>query len=405
MARFPEFAPETAGFYRGDTDAVFRRLRTEDPVHWYESCRFWAVTRHADVQTVSQRPRLYSSERGTQLFEMARRGRGEPSLTAAALETGAATIIRMDPPRHNRHRKLVMGAFTPRRIAALEPRVREIAKRSLDVIGPGETIDFVERVAIPLPMYVIAAMLGVPSEDYADFRRWSDAMIEAGAGDMSPKTVAVVGELLQYLLRVADERRRRPQDDLVSTVVHAEIDGERLNDVEVGMFCLTLLVAGNETTRNLVSGGALALMRHPDQHERLLADPGLLPDAIEEMLRFVSPVRNFARTATADTELRGRRIRAGDGVVLFYGSANRDEEVFGADADRFDIARPSARRHLAFGFGEHLCLGASLARLEARVLFEEFLARWPRFAPGGEPEPLSSSLMNGLVRLPVVLSA
>jgi cytochrome P450 len=404
MQRFPDFAPETAEFYQRHADAVFRRLRAEDPVHWYEPCRFWAITRLADVQTISQRPRLFSSERGTQLFELVRRARGESALgSMQQANLGAPSIIRMDPPRHNRHRKLVMGAFTPRRISEMEPRLREIAKRSLDAVDPSKPIDLVEQVAIPLPMYVIAEMLGVSSDDYDDFRRWSDAMIEAGGGNVSPEIAAVVSELMQYVVGVAVERRRQPQDDLISLLVGAEIDGERLDDAEVGMFCLTLLVAGNETTRNLVAGGAQLLMRHPEQREKLLADPGLLPNAVEEMLRLVSPVRNFARTATADTALRGREIREGDGLVLFYASANRDEEVFGPDSDAFDISRPSARRHVAFGFGEHLCLGASLARMEARVMFEELLARWPRFEQAGDAVPLDSSLMNGLVELPVVL--
>jgi cytochrome P450 len=404
MVAFPGFVPETAEFYHRDADRLFAALRADDPLHWYEPCRFWAVTRYADVQEISQRPRLFSSQR-TQLFELVRAARGEPPLVGSMggeLAT-VPNIIRMDPPQHNRHRKLVMAAFTPRRIAALEPRVREIAKHSLDAIDPRGPVDFVEQVAIPMPMYVIAELLGVPPEDYAVFRRWSDAMIEAGGGELGPQTTATVIELLQYVLQIAEQRRRRPQDDLVSVLVEAEIDGERLTDAEIGMFGLTLLVAGNETTRNLVSGGALALMRHPEQRDRLLADPGLLPNAVEEMLRFVSPVRSFARIATSDTELRGKRIRAGDGLVLFYSSANRDEEVFGADSDTFDITRASARRQIAFGFGEHLCLGASLARLEARVMFEELFARWPRFALAGEPAPLSSILINGLVAMPVVL--
>jgi cytochrome P450 len=404
MAVLSGFAPETAEFYQRDADRLFRQLRAEDPLHWYEPYRFWAVTKYADVQEISQRPKLFSSQR-TQLFELVRAARGEGPIAGAmgAMAASAPSIIRMDPPEHNRHRKLVMAAFTPRRIAAIEPRVREIAKRSLDAIDPSGPVEFVEQIAIPMPMYVIAELLGVSSEDYDAFRRWSDAMIEAGGGEINEKTAATVAELLQYALKVAEERRRSPQDDLISVLVQAEIDGERLNDVEIGMFCLTLLVAGNETTRNLVSGGALALMRNPAQRARLLADPGLLPNAIEEMLRFVSPVRSFARIAAADTEIRGKQIRAGEGVVLFYGSANRDEEVFGADSETFDVARASARRQIAFGFGEHLCLGASLARLEARVMFEELFARWPRFALAGEPEPLASSLMNGLVRMPVVL--
>ena len=404
MAVSSGFAPETAEFYHRGADAAFKRLRAEDPLHWYEPCRFWAVTKFADIQEISQHPRRFSSQK-TQLFELVRLARGETAFEGAMSQMAASapSIIRMDPPHHNRHRKLVMGAFTPRRIAALEPRVREIAKRSLDAIDPSRPIEFVEQVAIPMPMYVIAELLGVSSDNYDDFRRWSDAMIEAGGGDISAKTAATVAELLQYALKVAEQRRRTPQDDLVSLLVEAEIDGERLTDTEIGMFCLTLLVAGNETTRTLVSGGALALMRHPEQRQKLLADPGLLPNAVEEMLRFVSPIRSFVRIATADTELRGKTIRAGDGVVLFYGSANRDEEVFGADSDSFDVARPSARRQIAFGFGEHLCLGASLARLEARVMFEELFARWPRFALAGEPVPQASCLVNGIVRMPVVL--
>jgi cytochrome P450 len=408
MVAIPGFAPETTEFYHRDADRAFRQLRAEDPLHWYEPCRFWAVTKYADVQEISQRPRLFTSEQGTQLFEAVRRARGELAFGATGyamseMAASAPSIIRMDPPRHNRHRKLVMGAFTPRRIAALEPRIREIAKRSLDAIDARGPVDFVEQVAIPMPMYVIAEMLGVSSDDYGDFRRWSDAMIEAGGGDISAKTAATVAELLQYVLKVAAERRRAPQDDLISILAEAEVEGERLTDAEIGMFCLTLLVAGNETTRNLISGGGLLLMRHPEQREKLLADPGLLPNAIEEMLRVVSPVRNFARVATEDTELRGKPIRKGDMLVLFYGSANRDEQVFGADSDAFDVTRSSARRQIAFGFGEHLCLGASLARLEARVMFEELFARWPRFALAGEPVPLASSLMNGLVHMPVVL--
>jgi cytochrome P450 len=312
-------------------------------------------------------------------------------------------IIRMDPPRHNVHRKLVMGSFTPARIAAMEPFVRAIAKRSLDAIDPRGPVDFVEQVAVPTPMFVIADMLGVPEEDYSHFRRWSDAIVEAGAGVVGPETASAMGELITYIAQVAQERRRAPKDDLISLLLAADVEGEKLTDGEVGMFCLTLLVAGNETTRNLVSGGALALMRNPDQQEALIADPALLANAVEEMLRYVSPIRNFARIATQDTELHGRQVRKDDYLVFFYSSANRDEEVFGPDADSFDICRETARRHIAFGFGEHLCLGASLARLEGRVMFEELFARWPHFALAGDPEPLMSSLMNGYVHMPVTL--
>jgi cytochrome P450 len=320
-----------------------------------------------------------------------------------AMSSTAPNIIRMDPPTHNIHRKLVMESFTPRRVAAMEPLVRAIARRSLDAIEPSEPVDFIEAVAVPMPMFVIANMLGVPEADYVKFRTWSDAIVEAGGGVITPETGAAVGELVSYIAGVAAERRKDPQDDLISLLIAAEVDGAKLTEAELGMFCLTLLVAGNETTRNLVAGGSLALMRNPDQREALLADPSLLPHAIEEMLRYVTPVRNFARRATQDTELRGQKIRKDDYLVLFYSAANRDEAVFGPDADAFDIRRESAHRHVAFGFGEHLCLGASLARLEGRVMFEELLARWPRFALAGDPVPLPSNLMNGFVHMPVAL--
>src|SRR5258706_9529214 len=363
MTEIADFAPETVEFYQRGADAAFKRLRAEDPLHWYEPCRFWAVTKYADVQEISQHPRRFSSQK-TQLFELVRMARGETALEGAMTQMAesAPSIIRMDPPQHNRHRKLVMSAFTPRRIAALEPRIREIARRSLDAIDVSRPVDFVDQIAIPMPMCVIAEMLGVSSDNYGDFRRWSDAMIEAGGGDISAKTAGTVAELLQYVLRVAEQRRSDPQDDLISILAEAEIEGERLSDAEIGMFCLTLLVAGNETTRNLVSGGGLLLMRNPEQRERVLADPGLLPNAIEEMLRVVSPVRNFARVATADTVLRGKTIRKGDSLVLFYGSANRDEAVFGADSGAFDVSRDLARRHVPFGLGQHLVPRASPAR-------------------------------------------
>lgn len=393
-----DFQPEDPAFYQRDPDAAFARLRAEDRLHWHDPGRFWCVTSHADLQEVSRRPRLFCSSRGTQLFEVLRQTPVMPEHSDVP-----PNIIRMDPPVHNIHRKLVMGSFTPARIAAMEPLVREIARRSLDAIDPSSPVDFMEQIAVPMPMFVIANMLGVPEEDYADFRRWSDAIVEAGAGVMRPDTASAVGELIAYIAQVAVERRRAPKDDLISLLVAAEADGEKLTDPEIGMFCMTLLVAGNETTRNLVSGGALALMRHPEQREALLADPALLTNALEEMLRYVSPIRNFVRNATQDTELHGSQVREGDYLVFFYSSANRDEKVFGPDADAFNIHRKTARRHVAFGFGEHLCLGASLARLEGRVMFEELFARWPRFELAGEPEPLMSNLMNGFVHMPVAL--
>lgn len=396
----PAFAPDRADFYLGDPNAAFARLRAEDPLHWYEPGPFWCATRHAEVCEISRRPRSFSSAHGTQLFEVPLR-----LARTGDFPVMPPSIIQMDPPEHNRHRKLVMSAFTPRMVATLEPRMREIARESVASIRPGEPFDFVEQVALPLPMLVIAELLGVPSSDYAAFRRWSDAMIDAGANGPTPETLPIVTELFAYMLEKAAERRRTPREDLLTRLAHAEIDGERLNDAELGVFCLTLLVAGNETTRNLIAGGMRALLEHPPQWQKLCADPALVPNAVEEMLRWVSPIRSFVRRVQHDLELAGRKLRAGQYVALFYGSANRDEAVFGPDADAFDILRPNANRHVAFGFGEHLCLGASLARLEARVVFEELATLGPRFVPAGPIEPLVSTLVNGIERMPLVLEA
>jgi len=392
------FAPDTAEFFQGDPHAEFRRLRREDPLHWYAgSGGLWCVLKHADVTRVSREPGRFTSTRGVQI--------GSPGDDGERPLGVPPSILEMDPPKHNLHRKLVIKAFTPAAVAPLEARVRQLARECLEPLRPGEVVDLVEALSVPVPMYVIAEMLGVPHSDRPSFKRWSDAMIEAGGGRRTPATDAVVGEMLGYFLGVLGERRRAPKDDLVSRLAFAEIEGEQLSDPDILMFCITLLAAGNETTRNLISGGSLLLLRNPDERSRLLARPELLPNAIEEMLRWWTPVHTFTRTATRDTELRGRRIEEGQVLLLLYGSANRDEEVWGEDSDRFDVGRDHARsRHLAFGFGEHLCLGAPLARLEARVVFEELLARFPAFELAGEPELLPSRLMHGDERLTVRLA-
>ena len=392
-----DFAPDQVAFYLGDPHAAFRRLRAEDPLHWYAAGRFWCATRHADVIEISRRPRLFSSAHGTQLFEIPMRHAGQRLATESA-----PSIIRMDPPEHNRHRKLAISAFTPRMVSMLEPRVRALARESVAAIRPGEPFDFVERIAVPLPMFVIAELLGVPSSDYADFRRWSDAMIEAGGGGPTQETLGVVTELFAYIVAKAAECRRHPREDVLSRLALAQVDGRGLSDAELGIFCMTLLVAGNETTRNLISGGMRALLENPEQWAKLCANPRLVPNAVEEMLRFVTPVQNFVRRVQQDTEISGKKLSAGEYVALLYGSANRDESVFGPDAERFDVARPDARKHVAFGFGEHLCLGASLARLEAQVMFEELIARGAGYSLAGPVERLPSTLMNGSVSMPVV---
>jgi len=391
------FAPDTVDFYQGDPHAAFRRLRAEDPVHWYAGGPFWCLTRHREIAEVSRLPRTFSSAHGTQIFEVRSRLAGQTLVMEQA-----PSIIRMDPPDHNRHRKLAIGSFTPRAVCSLEPLVRKLARESIETIRPGEPFDFVQQIALPLPMYVIAAMLGVPRSDYADFRRWSDAMIEAGSKGPTGDSLQALTELFVYMNEKAADCRRTPREDVLTKLAHAEIDGRRLTEAELASFSMTLLVAGNETTRNLIASGMHALLENREQWEKLCANPALLPNAVEEMLRYVTPIQNFVRRVLHDTEVAGKKLEAGQYLGLFYGSANRDESVFGDDADRFDITRPSARRHLAFGFGEHLCLGASLARLEARVMFEELIARGPGWSLAGPVPKLPSILVNGVSEMPTV---
>lgn len=385
-----ELDPLEPSFY-ADPHGVFARLRAEAPVRWHEPAELWTVARHADVMAVSRDPETFRSGEGVLLTD---RQRGVSPVES---------IIFLDPPEHVRHRKLVSPAFTPRRIADLEPVVRRRARDLLDAVTPGEPVEFVDAVAAPLPILVIAEMLGIRGEDRDRFRVWSDAMI-AAASEYSDATVANAAQLYGYFQGVIAERRESPRDDLISLLSHAEVDDELLSMEELLGFCMTLLVAGNETTRNLVAGGVRALAEHPDQMAAVVDDPARVAPAVEEMLRWVTPVMSFARTATCDVVLGGETIRAGDYVLMLYGSANRDEEVFGPTADRFHVVR-DPNPHVAFGFGEHYCLGASLARLEARILLEEIVGRFAQVTLVGEPDRLPSVLMNGLVRLPVVFAA
>jgi cytochrome P450 len=374
-------------FYAGDPFPIYQRLRAEAPVYWHDDPGFWAVTRHDDVIAVSSDPGTFCSSQGTMLADLTR-----PIMARQS-------ILYIDPPEHVKYRKLVQPAFNPARIRALEPRIRAHARALAAGMEGGAPLDFVEAFAAPLPLLVIAEMLGVPGDDRARFRDWSDAVIDAATAPAA-QNMAATNELLAYLGGVIRERRARPEADLISTLVAAEIDGERLDDSDVLMFCLTLLVAGNETTRNLLSHGTLALATHPSERAALAAEPGGMPAAVEEMLRWGSPITSFMRTATRDAVLRGQRIRAGERVLVFYAAANRDEDVFGPDAEVFRCTR-DASRHVAFGFGAHFCLGASLARLEAQIAFEELLARFRGIELAGPVERLRSPLVRGIVHLPV----
>ncbi len=390
------FAPplHDPAFYAGDPFPAFRRLRAESPVHWHDTPGFWALTRHDDVLAVSRDPATFCSGRGVLLSDIDR-----PMLPRES-------IIFIDPPEHAKYRKLVQPAFSPGRLRQLEVEMRAVARALVaDLLEAGagaRPVDFVDAFAVHLPLRVIEHMLGVPDADRPRFRVWSDGVI-AAATEQTAETMALAAELLGYFGAVVAERREHPSDDVISTLVHSTIDGQQLEEFDLLMFCMTLLVAGNETTRNLLSHGMLALATHPDQRRALAADRALLPRAVEEMLRWGSPIASFMRTATRDTSLRDVPIRAGDRLLMLYAAANRDEAVFGADADAFRIAR-DASGHLAFGYGEHFCLGAALARMEGRIAFEALLDAIGDVELAGPVERLRSVSIHGIVRLPVVIA-
>ncbi len=396
-----------SGFYLGDVDAVFRTMRRETPLYRWEPAPgspVWIVTRWEDVRAVSKRPRLFRSGQGIRLIDMVRKARGEQS----ALGSGFETIVHMDPPRHGRVRALLGQVFTPRRVAELESWMRVRICNALDRVSATAPIDLVSELAAPIPAVAIARVLGVPEDDWRSFQAAADALILLDAGEVGgddvAEAMACAGAFFAQIRGWVEDRRTKPGDDLLSALVHAEAGGARLSVDEVVTLAVTLLVAGNETTRSLISGACRALVEHPAEREKLVGEPSLMPNAVEECLRWVTPVHGHARTAAEDTEIGGVRVGAGEPVAMMYRSANRDESVWN-DGDRFDVSRPpAANPHLAFGHGEHFCLGASLARLETRVVLEELLARYPRFVLAGEPERQRSTHFNGIVRMPVVLA-
>jgi cholest-4-en-3-one 26-monooxygenase len=389
-------------FAEGRAHEAFRRLRAEAPVAWNPGKEwfpgFWSITKYEDVRQISRDPAGFSSAKGITMMV-------DPENPGPAAGAGKM-LITMDPPRHVRLRRLVNKGFTPRMVAQLEPHIRAITNEIIDGVAPKGRCDFVTDVAAQLPLAVICTMMGLPREDwelmFALTNRVlgaSDPEYQTEEGNQEETALAGYREMFGYFARQVAARRRERRDDLVSVLTGAEIDGEQLNDEEILYFCYLLILAGNETTRNAISGGLLALLEHPAEFARLRDNPALLSTAIEEILRWTSPVMHMARIATRDVELRGQQIRAGQKVLLWYPSANRDEEIF-PEPDRFDIGR-TPNDHIAFGLGEHFCLGAGLARLELRVMFETLLERLPDLALDGEAERLRSTFIGGIKHMPV----
>jgi cholest-4-en-3-one 26-monooxygenase len=315
---------------------------------------------------------------------------------------GFPIMLMMDPPRHVKFRRLVQRSFTPRYVEGLEPHIRELARTIVNgVVEKGEC-EFVTEVASELPLQVICEMMGVPEEDRHEIFEITNRMIgfddpELGE-DQAERATASMG-MFAKATKVADLYRENPQENLTSYLLHREVDGEKLSDIEYGAFFLLLCVAGNETTRTVTSNGMRLLIEHPDQLQRLVDDPSLIPSAVEEILRFEPAVQHFRRTATEDTEIRGRKIKENDPVIMWYPAANRDEEIF-EDPDRFDVAR-HPNEHLSFGIGQHFCLGASLARLELNAIFGEIVSRLRNPALSAPPRRLRSNFINGVKEMRV----
>ncbi|MFZ9541037.1 MAG: cytochrome P450 [Ilumatobacteraceae bacterium] len=371
-------------------------LRANAPVYWHpevDGPGFWAITKYDDVRTISRTPRTFSSyEKGVML----------PDPDEMGLMAQRLMMLSMDPPQHDRFKLLVSRGFTPKNAPLLRPRIQELAREIVDTALAKGSCDFVSEIAGRLPSGLIAELMGMPRQDGERLYDLTEIM-HTNDDAVAPPHVkaAAIGEMLGYAQSVADRKRSEPGDDLATLLVNAEVDGDRLTDGEFQWFFLLLVNAGGDTTRNLLAAGLQLLFDHPEQRERLMSDPdGLLGTAIEEMLRFASPVSHFKRTVIHDTEIRGQKLRAGERVVVFYGSANRDEEIFDRP-DEFDIAR-DPNPHVAFGAGgPHLCLGMHVARVELAVMFRELLMRMPHIEPAGPIERMHSSFIAGIHSMPV----
>ncbi len=381
---------------------MWTRLRREDPVHWTtqpEGIPYWAITKHADIIGISKRPdRFVNGPRLVISHESEERNDEFPP-----------TLIQLDPPKHGIYRQLVSKRFTPRYLRKMHADIERIGKEIVDALveqtDEGEC-DFVKEVSAPLPIAVIAWMMGVPREDWNLIFDWTNRTIGAAdpeyqqEGKTAQETARqAMTELFLYFTKLVEQKQKNPADDLVSLFANAKIDGEPLPPMDVLSYCLIIVVAGNETTRNATTGGMLALIEHQHELRRLQADMSLLTPAVEEAIRWATPIIHFGRTATQDVLLRGKTIREGEAVALFYPSANRDEEVF-PDPFTFRIDR-DPNPHLAFGIGEHFCLGSHVARLEMQVAYKHLLPRIEEIELAGTPERLHSSLVGGIKHLPI----
>jgi cytochrome P450 len=391
------YEPDT--YVDGPPHAVFEHLRETDPVHWQDmgdGTGYWAVLRHADVVHVARHPNLFSASLGGVVLE---------DLDPDALAMMRHMLLAMDPPAHPLHRQPLAPSFTARVIGRMEGQVRRICRQALARPQEQHDVEFVHEICSLVPSQVIGELMGLPEDDWPRIHRWAeqqtggqDAEVSGEAATASPSV-----EMAMYAIGLAGRRRQDPRrEDLTSLILASDFGDGPMTDVDFGAFFVQLVTAGNDTTKTMLSSGALALVSHPDQLADLRADPSLIPSAVEEILRWANPLHYFRRTATEDAEVSGTTVRAGEKLAMVYTSANRDGSVFD-DPHRFDMRR-EPNPHLSFGIGTHFCLGAHLARLEAKVFFEELLATFGTIELTGPPRRIRSNLNNGLKELPLHLA-
>ncbi|HVA02859.1 MAG TPA: cytochrome P450 [Acidimicrobiales bacterium] len=371
--------------YSTDPYPLYAQLRAQAPVAWNEERGFWAVATHLEVSAIESDHATFCAGRGILVEEIGTTYASPP------------TMMHADPPVHTRYRRLVQPAFKPSAVRALESVVRARTTALVERIQSSAPTDVVATLSVPLPLQVISKILGVPDDEWERCYEWSEAVIPGATDWPEERRNQLMTDMIDYLVGAAKDRRARPRDDVLTQLAQVDLDGERLSDDELAMFLVQLLVAGNETTRDLISSGLLGFADHPGQWQRLRGDRSLVPKAVEEMLRWSSPVVSFMRTATRDTSVGGVAVAEGEPVLMLFASANRDERVFGPSASSFEVGR-DPNPHLAFGQGNHFCLGAALARLEGRVVLEELLDRFADVGRVGAIERSPSSVVTGIRR-------
>ncbi len=391
-------------FQNGQPNDIFTRLRKEAPVYWHEEYLpfengFWALTKYEDIVRVSKDPKTFSSAKPGILMTYGDPEQGDPVATAALI----SNMIAMDPPQHQVYRKMVTPQFGPKSVREVEKGLRERIREILDRVSNKKEFDFVTEISEKIPLWVLCEMMGIEQSERQKVREIVNNLTDASS-NQDPENALQIWvsymELFKMGREMIEERRKNPTDDLMSVVANTKVEGEGLPPELLDGFMLLMVIAGNETTRNTITGGLIALHENPQEKQKLIKDPTLISNAADEMLRWVSSVIYMRRTATCDTEIRGQPIKEGDKVVMWYGSANRDEEVF-QDAHLFKVDREDAKKHIAFGAGQHLCLGNRLGQLQIRVLYEELLSRFPNIQVISKPTRIPSNFLNGISHLKV----